>query len=95
MDFIIRKGRVIDPANELDDILDLAVKQGKIVAVRKKLIFPTKEEYFADGCIVTPGLIDCHVHCYEYATPLGVNPDKQCLSRGVTTVVDAGSAGDG
>ncbi len=47
----------------------------------------------ATGCIVCPGLIDLHTHVYEYATTLGVNPDRDCLSRGVTTVVDAGSSG--
>ncbi|GFO42528.1 dihydroorotase [Plakobranchus ocellatus] len=45
------------------------------------------------GCLVTPGLIDCHVHAYEHATPLGINLDKTCLARGVTSVLDAGSAG--
>ena len=49
--------------------------------------------YDATGCLVCPGLIDMHAHVYEHATPLGVNPDMSCLSRGVTTVCDAGSAG--
>ena len=47
----------------------------------------------ASGCIVCPGLIDLHTHVYEYATTLGVNPDRDCLARGVTTVVDGGSSG--
>ena len=38
-------------------------------------------------------MIDLHAHVYEYATTLGVNPDKTCLLRGVTTVVDGGSSG--
>ena len=42
------------------------------------------------GLLCTPGLVDLHVHVYEHATPLGVNPDYHCLGRGVTTVVDAG-----
>ena len=37
--------------------------------------------------------MDIHCHLYEHATPLGVNPDITCLMRGVTTAVDAGSAG--
>eukprot|EP00106_Octopus_bimaculoides_P023174 XP_014790616.1 PREDICTED: deacetylase EF_0837-like [Octopus bimaculoides] len=47
----------------------------------------------ASGCYVVPGLIDCHVHAYQYATPLGIDVDEFCLRRGVTTAVDAGSAG--
>ena len=50
-------------------------------------------QFDATGCIVCPGLIDLHAHVYEYATTLGVNPDKTCLLRGVTTVVDGGSSG--
>ena len=42
------------------------------------------------GCLVVPGLIDLHIHGYEHATPLGIDVDKYCLHRGVTTAVDAG-----
>lgn len=48
----------------------------------------------ASGCYVVPGLIDCHVHAYQYVTPLGIDVDEFCLRRGVTTAVDAGSAGE-
>ncbi|XP_013396505.1 uncharacterized protein LOC106163459 isoform X2 [Lingula anatina] len=96
VDLIIRGGRVIDPANNIDDILDVAVKDGKIAALGANLqVESTTSEYDASGLLVTPGLIDLHVHVYEYSTPLGVNPDTSCLARGVTTVVDAGSAGCG
>lgn len=47
----------------------------------------------ASGCFVVPGLLDCHTHVYQYSTPLGIEVDEFCLKRGVTTVVDAGSAG--
>jgi len=42
---------------------------------------------------VTPGLIDLHTHVYAGVAPLGVEADPHCLARGVTTAVDAGSAG--
>lgn len=93
-DLIIRNGRVIDPANNLDEIADVAVKDGKILLVGKDLEIAAAEEFDAQGCYVTPGLMDVHVHIYEHATPLGLNVDKYCLARGVTTVVDAGSAGN-
>lgn len=92
---LIRNGRVLDPANGFDGIADVEIQNGKIVKVGKDLDIQLKqhEEFDATGCLVTPGLIDIHAHVYQYATPLGVNPDETCLARGVTTVVDAGSAG--
>ena len=47
----------------------------------------------ASGLIVTPGLIDAHVHCFTGCTTLGIPADEYCLGRGCTTAVDAGSAG--
>ena len=43
--------------------------------------------------VVAPGLIDLHVHVYWGVSHFGVEPDPTCIARGVTTVVDAGSAG--
>ncbi|XP_074606507.1 deacetylase EF_0837-like isoform X2 [Acropora palmata] len=92
-DLIIRNGRVIDPANELNEIADVGVKDKKITSVVPLIEERGQKEFDASGCIVTPGLIDGHVHIYQHVTPLGVNVDETCLARGVTTVVDAGSAG--
>lgn len=47
----------------------------------------------AQGKLVTPGLIDVHVHVYPGVPSLGIDPDLVGIARGVTTVVDAGSAG--
>ena len=93
VDTVIRSGRVIDPGNNIDSVLDVAVKDGRIFMVSSEMKVHAKQEFDASGCIITPGLIDAHVHCYQYATPLGVDPDETCLARGVTTVIDAGSAG--
>ena len=41
------------------------------------------KEIDATGCLIVPGLIDCHVHVYEHCTQLGVNPDDNCLARGL------------
>jgi len=43
--------------------------------------------------LVTPGWVDLHTHVYWGVAPLGVEADAHCLRRGVTTAVDAGSAG--
>ena len=51
------------------------------------------EIFDATGLLVTPGLVDTHVHVYDSLVPLGIDADRHCLGRGSTTVVDAGSAG--
>ena len=95
-DLLIENGMVIDPGNHINKVLlNIAVKNGEIIDVFKpnEKNYRTNETYNASGFYVTPGLIDIHVHCYEHVTSLGVNADDTCLARGVTTVVDAGSAG--
>jgi dihydroorotase len=92
-DLLIQGGTVVDPGQGLHGPLDVAVKDGKIAAVAKDIppdramnVFNVKDR------IVTPGFIDAHVHCYE-GVGRCCNADHSCLDRGVTTVVDAGSAG--
>jgi predicted amidohydrolase len=77
-----------------DGIADVAVKDGVIVAVGLDLPRDGAAEVFdATGLLVTPGLVDTHVHVYDSMVPLGIDADRHCLGRGCTTVVDAGSAG--
>src|SRR6266567_1187240 len=58
-------------------------------------VSPGRTQHIIDaaGLIVTPGLIDLHTHLYEGVSHYGIDPDTHCLSRGVTTAVDAGSSG--
>src|SRR5207253_9675262 len=64
---IIRNGRVIDPANKRDEIADLCIAGGKIVASKSKIRNQKSEseEIDAKGLIVAPGLLDMHVHLRE------------------------------
>lgn len=93
-DWLIRGGRVIDPANGVDEVADVAIRSGRIVAVEKNLD-PTLADqvYDARGKYVVPGLVDLHMHGFPYVTSTGIDVDEFCLRRGVTTAVDAGSAG--
>lgn len=94
LDLLIVGGHVIDPANGTDSVMDVAIVGGKIVAVGKGLARDgAAEVYDASGMIVTPGLVDTHVHCMAGLAPYGMEPDEWCLGRGCTTVVDAGTAG--
>jgi dihydroorotase len=93
-DLLIKGGTVIDPSQNLHAVLDVAVKDGKILQVAPDIPADGSRTLIpAKGRIVTPGLIDVHVHVFEGVGPTGVNADQYCLGRGVTTAVDAGSAG--
>ena len=93
-DLLIKGGTVIDPSQNLHALLDVAVKDGKILQVSPDIPADGSRTLIsAKGKIVTPGLIDVHVHVFEGVGPTGVNADQYCLGRGVTTAVDAGSAG--
>jgi dihydroorotase len=99
---IIKGGHVVDPKNNIDDVMDVAIKDGKIALVAKE-IDPKegKQVIDANGLFVTPGLIDIHVHVYygtRYDQALmnggsSVSPDAFSFRAGVTTFVDAGSSG--
>jgi dihydroorotase len=63
---LLTGGRVVDPANKFDSIADVLILDGKISAVGQKLSVPAGVETFdARGKIVSPGLIDLHVHFRE------------------------------
>jgi len=93
-DLLIKGGRVIDPAQNIDDKLDIAISGDKIATVAKDI--PSQESQRvvdARDKIVTPGLIDLHCHVYDSILNIGVEPDDAGVKQGVTTVVDGGSAG--
>lgn len=62
MTILIKNGRVLDPANNIDKILDIYVEDGVIQAVGENLSESADEIVDATGYYVTPGLIDLHVH---------------------------------
>jgi dihydroorotase len=93
-DLIIKNGRVIDPSQALDQVLDVGVSNGAIAAIGVDLQdTPATQIIDASGKLVTPGLIDIHVHASEHVGGFNVPPDIVGVKMGVTTVVDAGSCG--
>jgi dihydroorotase len=93
-DLLIKGGRVIDPAQDIDDMLDIGINGDKIAALAKD-IPPQESRKVIDamGKIVTPGLIDMHCHVYAGVHKDSVDPDIAGIMQGVTTVVDGGSSG--
>ena len=65
MSILIKNGRVIDPANKRDGIFDILIENGKISKVAKDIKTTAKNIIDARDKIVTPGLIDMHVHLRE------------------------------
>lgn len=91
-DLLIRGGRVIDPANEIDGVMDIAVQGQTIARVARDIpAAQAKKVVDATGAIVTPGLIDLHAHVFGYSG--SIFPDDTALFAGTTTVVDCGGAG--
>jgi dihydroorotase len=62
---VIRNGRVIDPAQNLDRVCDVAIQEGRISEIATAISFPGAEEFDATGMMVAPGFIDMHVHLRE------------------------------
>jgi dihydroorotase len=96
-DLIIRGARVIDPAQAIDEVTDIAVKDGKVAGVGDYQAASAGEIFDAAGMAASPGWIDLHVHVYDGAVMSGgVHADRDAgVATGVTTVIDAGSSGAG
>jgi dihydroorotase len=93
-DLLIRGGRVIDPAQDIDSHLDIAIDGDKITAIGANIPFQQGRRVIdITGKIVTPGLIDMHCHVYAGIHKDSTEPDSAGVKQGVTTVVDGGSAG--
>ena len=99
-DLLLKGGHVIDPKNNIDEISDVAITGNTIAAVGPD-INPALAKKLADvsGHIVTPGILDIHVHVYHTRAPegdpegLSVDADAHSFKSGVTTMVDTGTAG--
>lgn len=93
-DLVIRNGHVIDPAASIDGPRDVAVTGGRIAAILGPgEAAPAVRTVNVAGRYVVPGLIDFHVHVFPGVSHFGIDVDPTCLARGVTTVVDFGTAG--
>lgn len=92
-DLLIRNGRLIDPAAGVDGKRDIAIQGRRVALVGSNLADSATEVIDAAELLITPGLIDMHVHIYAGVSHYGIPPDPTCLARGVTTAVDAGTSG--
>ena len=89
---LLKGGRVIDPASGFDGVADVLVDDGRIAAVGV-VDAPDATVVDATGMVVTPGLIDLHVHVYPGMGDFCLHPDRVGVQTGVTTVIDGGTSG--
>ena len=99
LDLLLKGGHVIDPANNVDEKMDVGIKGNEIARVAPDIpaseatdVMDVSDHY------VTPGLIDIHTHVFMFKLPtnyyvMSVNSDSHLFASGVTTTVDAGTAG--
>lgn len=100
-DLLLKGGRVIDPKNGIDRVADVAVKDGLVAAIAPGLEASRAAKVLdVTGLVVTPGLVDIHVHLFHttgvkdvWAGDNSIRPDDFSFRTGVTTMADAGSAG--
>jgi dihydroorotase len=95
-DLLLKNGHVIDPLNNIDGKMDVAIADGKVAQVARDLNPALAAQVVeAAGHYVTPGVIDIHVHVYHTREPegLSVMADAHSFRSGVTTMVDTGTAG--
>ena len=101
LDLLIRNGHVIDPKNNIDGVMDVAIQGNKIIQVGRNISQNAKKVVDATGLYVTPGIIDIHGHHFFGTEPnsylsnsfTAVPPDGFTFRAGVTTVADAGGPG--
>jgi dihydroorotase len=93
-DLLIRRGHVIDPSQGLSAETDIAIRHGRVARIAANIAESEARQILdARNLMVTPGLVDVHVHVYDGVAPLGIPADPNCIAKGATTVLDAGSAG--
>jgi dihydroorotase len=100
IDILLKGGHVIDPKNNIDSRMDIAIANGKILKVAADIPSTgAKKIIDAEGLYVTPGLIDLHTHVFVgskdgFADGFScLSPDDITFKAGITTVVDAGTSG--
>ena len=93
-DMVIKNGAIYDGSGEAPVFADLGIKDGMITKIDKKISAGESPVIDAAGFIVAPGFIDIHTHCDGELAKEGMNPVRNYLTQGVTTVV-TGNCGSG
>ncbi len=85
MKYLIKNGRLIDPANSIDEVTDLLISGGKVDRIGKDLSNKPDQIIDAKGKVVAPGFVDMHVHLREPG-----REDKETIRTGTRSGVRGG-----
>jgi dihydroorotase len=85
MKILLRQGRVVDPANNLDDIRDILIVHGKIEKVASFISAPVEQTIDCKGKVIIPGIVDMHVHLREPG-----REDKETIASGTKAALKGG-----
>ena len=95
-DLLLKQARVIDPQENQDEVRDIAFRDGNVAAIEKSIpASEAIESHDLSGRLIVPGLIDLHTHVYWGGAAIGIEPDGYAKASGLSTLVDAGTAGPG
>jgi dihydroorotase len=93
-DLLLAGGTLLDPGAGVRTATNIAFRDGVVAAIDPGLRHADAAETVdCAGRLVAPGMIDLHVHVFYGVSHYGIEPDPNCVAKGVTTAVDAGSAG--
>ncbi len=95
-DLLIKNGKIFDPLTKRFHKGDISVSDGRITRIAPEITTQEPKEIIdASTLIVTPGLIDFHVHIFYLVHRISIHPDRLVPRAGTTTMVDGGSSGAG
>lgn len=89
MKTLIKNGRIVDPSQEIDAVMDLLIEDGKVIAIEKEINEKADEVFDASGLVVAPGLVDVHTHLREPGLEAKediITGTKAAAAGGVTTI---------
>jgi dihydroorotase len=93
-DLLIKGGQVLDPAQRLNAVRDVGLRNGLVEAVAASIPAERAQRVInAAGKLVVPGLVDLHAHTFPYGSAIGIPADELVPFQGTTTAVSAGDAG--
>ena len=92
---VVKNGMVMDPARDIHARLDVVIRHGRIHALQEPSDAYSCPAIDASGKLVVPGLIDLHTHVYWGGSSISIRAEDHLVRSGVSTWVDAGSAGAG
>ena len=93
-ELLLKGGRVIDPSQSFNAPANVAFAGGRIAAIARDIDAAESERTVpVAGQIVTPGLVDLHTHGFAGVSHWGVDLNRSCIARGVTTAINAGTSG--